>query len=88
MKLIQNLILKNNLRKQLAELEQALRLDGYFQKEKELFSLRFNPDEYAVLYKQIEEQYGEQIRQRNQLNIQIRQLSRKNILKSDSDYVH
>ena len=82
MHIIKNLILKNNLRKQVSDIEQELRLDGYYKKEKELIHLRFKPDEYAVLYQQIESQFGDKVIKRNQLNRQINELRGKNMFKS------
>ena len=75
MNIIKNLILRNNLRDKLNEIERTLEINGYYEKEKELRNFRFQPDEYAQLYEQIEQQYGDNLKRRSSINKQIRQFS-------------
>ena len=81
MRIIKNLILRNKLRTELYNIENMLKLDGYYEKENQLLLLRFNPDEYAKLYNELENKYGILVKQRTKILAQLNQLSGINLFK-------
>ena len=88
MRIIHNLILKNQLQKQLDEIENTLQRDGYYDKEYQLLFLRYHPDEYAQLCEEIESQYGILLRKKDLINKQLAYLKGVNLFKKhDFDYV-
>jgi len=86
MSIIKNLILRNTLRDKLNEIERTLETNGYYEKEKQLIRYIRKPDQYAELYLQIQDEYGDIIAERNHLCSKINNLSGINLFKKNDEY--
>lgn len=85
MSIIKNLIIKNQLGKELKEIEHNLYESGYYQKARELDLLTYQPDDYAELYTQIHEEYGDLLQKRREVSSQLHSLSGTNLFKQQGD---
>ena len=85
MTIIKNLILRNKLRDELIKVEQTLQSRGYYAKKQKLATLAYYPDEYAILYKQINDEFSEILFKKHQLEQQIASMSGKNMFKKNTD---
>ena len=88
MSFIRKFIIKNQLGKELKEIENELSKTGYYQKERELDLLTYLPDDYAKLYVQIHEEYGDLLQKRKDVSTQLHSLSGPNLFKQhDTEYI-
>ena len=79
MQIIKKLIIRNRLKKELERVDDFLNDNGYYKLDSKLFSLRFQPEEYAVLYYEIERAFRPSLNRKHELEKQIQSLSGKNL---------
>ncbi len=85
MRIIKNLIIKNRLQKELRDVENTLQESGYYQKERELDMLTYLPDDYAVLYTEIHDEFGELLSKKNDISHQLNSFSGTNLFKQHNE---
>ncbi len=79
MQIIKKLIIRNKLKKELEIVDNFLNDNGYYALDMKLFSLRFQPEEYADLYYKIEAAFRPTLNRKRELQQQIQRLSGKNL---------
>lgn len=86
MTIIKNIIIKNKLHKELAEIETQLQTQGYYQQKKQLATLAYKPDKYAELYKEIEAKFQPLLLEKQKLEEEIKQLSGAKLFKGHQNH--
>lgn len=82
MGIIKNLIKRNKLNNELSDIEQSLRINGYYEKQRQLSRLIYKPDEYVKLYIEINDEYGNLINRQKAIEKQLQKLSGINLCKN------
>lgn len=85
MRIIKNLIIRNSLKKELKQIEHQLYSSDYRALMRKLTSLRFDPDNYAVVYDEIQTKYGALLDRRTKVEAKINKLSGTKIFKKYDD---
>ena len=85
MRIIKNLIIKNRLKKQLANIETQLTENGYYEYERDLSMMFCAPDDYAMLYEYIKTKFGSMLAEKNNICRQLTLLSGTNLFTAKMD---
>ena len=79
MQIIKKLIIRNRLKKEVENIDNFLNENDYYKLDSKLYSLRFQPEEYACLYEEIEKAFRPSLDRKHKLQEQIQKLSGKNL---------
>ena len=79
MQIIKKLIIRNKLKKEVENIDEFLNKNDYYRLDSKLYSLRFQPEEYACLYEEIERAFRPTLDRKHKLQQQIQSLSGKNL---------
>ena len=82
MTIIKNLIIRNDIKNKIRNIEKLLNSMGYYEKQKQLTALYYYPEEYAILYKDINSSFGDLLDTQSRLNQQLKSLQGVNLFKN------